>query len=90
MNSCSVSQDPEAFEQEYQSTIALSAPAQPVAPTQNRAVLQEDDEEFATVGRGGRVMQFTADSVLKNLQAVQEARGKKVGISHVPAVRLNN
>lgn len=35
-------------------------------------------DDFTTVGRGGRVMQFTSDGIFKNLQAVQEARGKKV------------
>ncbi|KXN90912.1 Eukaryotic translation initiation factor 3 subunit C [Leucoagaricus sp. SymC.cos] len=71
--------DPEAFEQEYQSTLALIAPTtQATAPAPARSIVrQEDDEEFATVGKGGRVMQFTSEGVLKNLQAVQEARGKK-------------
>lgn len=72
-------QDPEVFERDYQAAIALAAPSQPSVPSQNRiATRQEDDEEFATVGKGGRIMQFTSEGVLKNLQAVQEARGKKV------------
>jgi hypothetical protein len=40
---------------------------------------ESDDITFTTVGRGGRAMQFTADGIFKHLQAVQEARGKKVG-----------
>jgi len=40
---------------------------------------QEDEDAFATVGKGGRVIQISAEGVLKTLQAVQEARGKKVG-----------
>lgn len=35
-------------------------------------------EEFTTVGKGGRGVQFTSEGIFKNLQAVQEARGKKV------------
>jgi translation initiation factor 3 subunit C len=35
-------------------------------------------DDFTTVGKGGKAMQFTADSIFKNLQHVQEARGKKV------------
>lgn len=35
-------------------------------------------DAFTTVGKGGKTMQFTADSIFKNLQMVQEARGKKV------------
>lgn len=73
-------QDPEGFEREYQSAIAVTAPSQP-AVSRDRAVRPEDDEEFATVGQGGRIMQFTSDRVLKNLQSIQEARGKKVSIS---------
>jgi hypothetical protein len=36
------------------------------------------DEEFTTVGKGGKAMAFTPETIFKNLQAVQEARGKKV------------
>ena len=38
----------------------------------------EGDEEFTTVGKGGKSMQFSPETILKNLQVVQEARGKKV------------
>lgn len=40
--------------------------------------VESEPEDFTTVGKGGKAMQFTADSIFKNLQAVQEARGKKV------------
>lgn len=36
------------------------------------------------MGKGGKVMQFTADGIFKNLQLVQEARGKKVRIASRP------
>ncbi|EKM80889.1 hypothetical protein AGABI1DRAFT_119443 [Agaricus bisporus var. burnettii JB137-S8] len=69
--------DPDGFEREYQAAIVVAAPSQPSIPSQKIANQQDDDEEFSTVGKGGRVVQFTSEGVLKNLQAVQEARGKK-------------
>ncbi|KAF5385793.1 hypothetical protein D9615_002455 [Tricholomella constricta] len=68
--------DPEAFEREY---TAVMAP-EPVAPGKRPAAqVGEADEadDFTTVGKGGKVMQFTAEGIFKNLQAVQDARGKK-------------
>lgn len=38
----------------------------------------EEDDAFTTVGKGGKAMAFTAESIFKNLQLIQEARGKKV------------
>ena len=59
----------------------LAAETAPVKAKKGKATaLEEDDEgEFATVGKGGKAMQFTPDGIFKNLQMVQEARGKKVG-----------
>ncbi|TVY49895.1 Eukaryotic translation initiation factor 3 subunit C [Lachnellula occidentalis] len=37
----------------------------------------DDDEGFSTVGRGGRTMQFTPESILKHLRTIMESRGKK-------------
>lgn len=37
----------------------------------------EDDEGFATVGRGGRTLQFTPESIFKHLRSILESRGKK-------------
>lgn len=39
---------------------------------------EEEADAFTTVGKGGKAMAFTAESIFKNLQLVQEARGKKV------------
>jgi translation initiation factor 3 subunit C len=39
---------------------------------------EQASDDFTTVGKGGKAMQFTADSIFKTLQLVQEARGKKV------------
>lgn len=36
-----------------------------------------DDEGFAMVGRGGKTLQYTAESILKNLRTILESRGKK-------------
>ena len=36
-----------------------------------------DDEGFATVGRGGRTLQYTPESILKHLRNIIESRGKK-------------
>lgn len=36
-----------------------------------------DDEGFSTVGRGGKTLQYTPESILKNLRSIVESRGKK-------------
>lgn len=36
-----------------------------------------DDEGFSTVGRGGRALQYTPESILKHLRSIIESRGKK-------------
>lgn len=36
------------------------------------------EDQFTTVGKGGKAMQFTADAIFKTLKIVHEARGKKV------------
>ena len=38
---------------------------------------EEDDEGFATVGRGGRAMVYTAEGIFKHLKMIFEARGKR-------------
>ncbi|RAH51065.1 translation initiation factor eIF3 core subunit c [Aspergillus brunneoviolaceus CBS 621.78] len=35
------------------------------------------DDGFATVGRGGKTLQYTPESILKHLRAIVESRGKK-------------
>ena len=37
----------------------------------------DDDEGFSTVGKGGRTLQFTSESILKHLRTIMESRGKK-------------
>jgi len=36
-----------------------------------------DDEGFSTVGRGGKTLQYTPESILKHLRSIVESRGKK-------------
>ena len=38
---------------------------------------EEDDEGFATVGRGGRTMTYTPEGIFKQLKLIFEARGKR-------------
>ncbi|KAH9935443.1 eukaryotic translation initiation factor 3 subunit 8 [Fomitopsis serialis] len=73
--------DPEAFEREYTAIVAPEAPP-PVARARTRRAAESEDENaeddaFTTVGKGGKAMAFTPESIFKNLQLVQEARGKK-------------
>ncbi|PQE12081.1 putative Eukaryotic translation initiation factor 3 subunit C protein [Rutstroemia sp. NJR-2017a BVV2] len=44
------------------------------APT---IALEDDDEGFSTVGKGGRTLQFTPESIFKHLRTIMESRGKK-------------
>ncbi|KAF9047253.1 eukaryotic translation initiation factor 3 domain-containing protein [Panaeolus papilionaceus] len=69
-------QDPEVFEREYQASIAQPAPQPPVVRVPV-APGGEMVDEFTTVGRGGKSVQYTPEHIFKHLQAVQEARGKK-------------
>lgn len=39
--------------------------------------VQDDDEGFATVGKGGRALLFTPESIFKHLRTILESRGKK-------------
>lgn len=41
------------------------------------APAEEEDDDFKTVGKGGRALALTPETVLKTLQTVLEARGKK-------------
>lgn len=56
-----------------------------VAPKQKKAkpsaaqdvAADDDDEGWGTVGKGGRTLQFTPESILKHLRTILESRGKK-------------
>lgn len=74
----SICQDPEAFEREYTASVTVEAPAATKAKKGKKAAEEDEDEDFTTVGKGGKTVQLTPESIYKNLQAIQEARGKKV------------
>ncbi|KAJ7188374.1 eukaryotic translation initiation factor 3 subunit 8 N-terminus-domain-containing protein [Mycena filopes] len=70
--------DPEAFEREYTALVVRDTPVAPAPRTAAPGVGDEDQQDgFSTVVKGGKAIQFSAEGILKNLQAVQEARGKK-------------
>lgn len=56
--------------------IAVEKAKKPVA-TKMDALDIGDDDGFATVGRGGKTLQYTSESILKHLRVVVESRGKK-------------
>lgn len=71
-------EDSEAFEREYTAAVTVEAPAAPKAKKSKKAAENEDeDDEFTTVGKGGKTVQYTSEGIFKNLQSIQEARGKK-------------
>ncbi|KKA27422.1 hypothetical protein TD95_002022 [Thielaviopsis punctulata] len=39
--------------------------------------VEGDDDGFAQVGKGGKTVQYTPESILKHLRAIMESRGKK-------------
>ncbi|CEJ55382.1 Eukaryotic translation initiation factor 3 subunit C [Penicillium brasilianum] len=41
------------------------------------AAAAAEDDEFTTVGRGGKTLQYTPESILKHLRVIVESRGKK-------------
>ncbi|KAI0267168.1 eukaryotic translation initiation factor 3 subunit 8 [Gloeopeniophorella convolvens] len=69
--------DPEAFEREWAALATPQVQARPEAVRRPAAGEGEDDDDFTQVGKGGKATQYTAEGIYKNLQAIQEARGKK-------------
>ncbi|KDR75447.1 hypothetical protein GALMADRAFT_249506 [Galerina marginata CBS 339.88] len=72
-------EDPEAFERDYLSLVSRDTSTNTTVQVQRSGSggVTDQVDEFTTVGKGGKVMQFTSESIFKDLQAVQEARGKK-------------
>lgn len=51
-------------------------------PKKSKSVVSDqvdigDDEGFSTVGKGGKTLQYTPESILKHLRTIVESRGKK-------------
>ncbi|KAF3492246.1 eukaryotic translation initiation factor 3 subunit C [Arthroderma uncinatum] len=61
-------------EQEEETVVVERAPR--VAARLDDAMVG-DDTGFSTVGRGGKTLQYTPESILKHLRVVVESRGKK-------------
>lgn len=59
------------------STATAAAPEVKKTKDKNAESGDEGSDSFTQVGKGGKSMQFTAEGIFKNLQLVQEARGKK-------------
>ncbi|BEI88386.1 uncharacterized protein CcaverHIS019_0111040 [Cutaneotrichosporon cavernicola] len=68
--------DPEAYSEAYAN--AIIPPKAEKRAVRTEAQEGEDDEAgFATVGRGGRSLNLTADGVFKTLKEIFEQRGRK-------------
>ncbi|KIL68985.1 hypothetical protein M378DRAFT_8398 [Amanita muscaria Koide BX008] len=66
--------------EEYERNHAPVPPAHSQGPAQPKKTTlgsEKEGDEFTTVGKGGKVVQFTSEGLFKSLQALQEARGKK-------------
>ncbi|EEP77355.1 conserved hypothetical protein [Uncinocarpus reesii 1704] len=61
-------------EDEMQETVVVEKKPRAVRVEDTLAV---SDEGFSTVGRGGRTLQYTPESILKHLRVIVESRGKK-------------
>jgi translation initiation factor 3 subunit C len=46
-------------------------------PIERISAADADDEGFTMVGAGGKAMQYTAESILKHIRTIIEARGRK-------------
>ncbi|CCJ28088.1 unnamed protein product [Pneumocystis jirovecii] len=53
----------------------------------NKLRIQNIKDNFSTVGKGGRILQYTPESILKHLRLVSEARGKK-NTDHAEQIRI--
>ncbi|KMU80536.1 LOW QUALITY PROTEIN: eukaryotic translation initiation factor 3 subunit C [Coccidioides immitis RMSCC 3703] len=61
-------------EEEEQETVIVEKKARTI---RIEDTLAQSDEGFSTVGRGGRTLQYTPESILKHLRVIVESRGKK-------------
>jgi|SRR6266550_6532217 len=71
-------QNPEAYERSHAPMSLSQTPA--AAQSTGTPGQEKDLDDFSTIGKGGKVMQITSEGIFKSLQAIQEARGKKVDI----------
>ncbi|KAG5439245.1 hypothetical protein PCANB_001544 [Pneumocystis canis] len=52
-----------------------------------KILFQSFKDGFSTIGKGGRTLQYTTESILKHLRAVSDARGKK-NTDHAEQIRI--
>lgn len=69
--------DPEAFEREHAVTVAPEVASKVTKARKVEGPADEDDDEFQTVGKDGRALQFTSENIFKELEHIQHSRGKK-------------
>ncbi|RMZ92707.1 hypothetical protein DV736_g3, partial [Chaetothyriales sp. CBS 134916] len=71
--------DSEAFMEESDVEEAAPAPKEKKSKRERIDDISQsiDDEGFATVGRGGKALVYTPESILKHLRDIVESRGKK-------------
>ena len=71
--------DKDAFmESDEEEEVVVSKPKKKSpAGIPDLGTLEDDDEGWGTVGKGGRTLQFTPESILKHLRTIMESRGKK-------------
>lgn len=72
-------EDKDAYmvEEEEEEEPAAKVKKVKIADAFTSAADEMDDEGFATVGKGGRLLQFTPESIFKHLRTIMESRGKK-------------
>jgi translation initiation factor 3 subunit C len=76
--------DPAAYAAEYEkANVAPVVPKIPkkAAPAAGEEPVEGQDEGFSSVGRGGRVKNFTDKDVLATLKEIAEQRGRKVSLT---------
>ncbi|KAA8650117.1 hypothetical protein EYZ11_001312 [Aspergillus tanneri] len=66
----------ESKEEVAKSVVAAPRPIK-VDRIEAPAAVSTADDGFATVGRGGKTLQYTPESILKHLRVIIESRGKK-------------
>lgn len=69
--------DEDEFMKSDEEVVVKSKKAKVAVDTFADEALAEDDDGFATVGKGGKALQFTPESIFKHLRGIMESRGKK-------------
>lgn len=67
--------DPEAFLKVQEPQVVV--PVKTVKPKFTAVVAEDDDEGFSTVGKAGKVAQYSTENIFTTLQSISESRGKK-------------